>query len=265
MTVKDLRHYKGEDQVLSSQELKLKLNKDKASNFVQVKSQIPSLDRAIEYFGDGELYALSGPTKHGKTLLAETLTVNFANQNQFATWFTFEVPARQFLSHFNPLPLIFMPAKLKAHAMDWLEDRILEAFQKYQTRIVFIDHLHFLFDIARARNTSLEIGSVIRKLKVLAVENNFVIFLLCHTTKGKSDSDLSYESIRDSSFVSQESDSVLMIQRTPTKGENTARLSVEFHRRTGVLDKTIDLIKVDGYLREKDTTQAQGNERPRYY
>lgn len=136
--------------------------------------------------------------------------------------------------------------------MDWLEARIIESFLKYQTRIVFIDHLHFLFDIARARNTSLEIGSVIRKLKTIAVENSFIIFLLCHTTKGKSDSELSYESIRDSSFVSQESDSVFMIQRTPQKGENAARLSVEFHRRTGVLDKTIDLIKLNGYLREKD-------------
>lgn len=258
MTVRDLqslRQYSGEDQIISSHELKLKLKQEKSSNFVQVKSKIPALDNYIEDFRDGELISISGPTKHGKTLFAETLTVNFANQNHFSLWFTFEVPPRQFLSHFSPaLPLIFMPSKLKAHAMDWLEARILESFLKYQTRIIFIDHLHFLFDIARARNTSLEIGSVIRKLKTIAVENNFIIFLLCHTTKGKSDSELSYESIRDSSFISQESDSVLMIQRTPNKGDNAARLSVEFHRRTGVLDKTVDLMKVHGYLRERDSS-----------
>ena len=77
-----------------------------------------------------------------------------------------------------------------------------------------------------------------------------MVFLLCHTTKGKADGTLSYENIRDSSFVSQESDCVLMIKRTPDDGENTARARVEFHRRTGVLEKTVDLIKVDGLLHE---------------
>jgi hypothetical protein len=62
---------------------------------------------------------------------------------------------------------------------------------------------------------------------------------------------MSYEAIRDSSFISQESDSVFMIKRTPKDGEDTARMRVEFHRRTGILEKTIDLIKVKGYLAER--------------
>lgn len=254
MTVKDwnsLRQYEGEDQVVSSHELKLKLSQEKAENFTQVKSQIPSLDRYIEDFRDGELIVISGPTKNGKTLLAETLTVNFTNQNHFALWFTFEVPARQFLSHFYPaLPLIFMPSKLKAHAMDWLESRILESYLKYQTRIIFIDHLHYIFDMARSKNTSLDIGVVIRKLKMIAVENNFIVFLLCHTTKGKSDTDLSYESIRDSSIIAQESDAVMMVKRVPEEGDNRARVRLEFHRRTGYMEKVIHMEKIRGYLRE---------------
>jgi replicative DNA helicase len=254
MTVKDwqsLRQYEGEDQVISSHELKLKLSQEKSENFTQVKSQIPSLDKYIEDFRDGELIVISGPTKNGKTLLAETLTVNFTNQNHFALWFTFEVPPRQFLSHFSPaLPLIFMPSKLKAHAMDWLESRILESFLKYQTRIIFIDHLHYIFDMARSKNTSLDIGVVIRKLKTIAVENNFVIFLLCHTTKGKSETELSYESIRDSSIIAQESDAVMMVKRVPEEGDNRARVRLEFHRRTGFMEKVIHLEKIRGYLRE---------------
>jgi len=61
---------------------------------------------------------------------------------------------------------------------------------------------------------------------------------------------LSYESIRDSSFISQESDCVLMIKRDKDRGETAAKLSVEFHRRTGVWEKMIDLKKENGYLVE---------------
>ena len=204
----------------------------------------------VDGFRGGELYVISGPTKNGKTLFAQTLTVGFSNQQFQPLWFTFEVPARQFLSQFPELPLIYLPAKLRAHALPWVEDRIHESFLKYHTRIIFIDHLHFLFDLARMRNPSIEIGQVIRRLKTMAVSEDLLIFLLCHTVKGKSDSNLSYESIRDSSFISQESDCVMMIQRTPDDGLNTARLSVEFHRRTGILEKMIPLVKIEGILRE---------------
>jgi len=246
---KSLAEYKGKDRVISSLEMEAVVTRESHSIF-DVRSGIPSIDRYVDGFRDGEVYAVSGPTKNGKTLLAQTLTVNFAKQNAYSLWFTFEVPARQFLSQFDELPLFYMPTKLKTYAMDWLEERILESFAKYHTRIVFIDHLHYLFDMARTRNTSLEIGTVIRKLKTIAVNNGFCIFLLCHTTKGKSDDNLSYESIRDSSFVSQESDCVLMVKRTPGKGSNRARCRIEFHRRTGVLEKVIELEKHGSYLRE---------------
>lgn len=253
-TLKNLVDYEGEDRIVSSHEMSLKL-KESPDSIIQVKSFIPSLDSVIEDFRDGELIIISGPTKNGKTLFAQTLTANFTKQQYFPLWFSYEVPARQFLSQFPDLPLIYLPKRLKAHALPWVEERIQESFLKFHTRIIFIDHLHFLFDMARTRNPSIEIGTVIRKLKTLAVNNGLIIFLLCHTTKGKSENDLSYESIRDSSFISQESDSVLMIKRTPEKGENAARLRVEFHRRTGVLEKVIDLVKVSGYLREKSNLE----------
>ncbi len=257
---KDLKNYRGPDQVITSFEFKAALGKKKETA-VNVRSLIPSLDAAIDGFQDGELISISGPTKNGKTLLAQSLTVNFSKQQIFSLWFSFEVPARQFLSQFPALPLIYMPSKLKAHAMPWIEERIIESFIKYRTRVIFIDHLHYLVDLARMKNPSIEIGQVIRTLKMLAVNEGFIIFLLCHTTKGKNESDLSYESIRDSSFVSQESDSVFMIKRTPDEGENRARLRVEFHRRTGILESVIDLIKVNGYLQERSYQEAKDEAR----
>jgi len=253
MSSEELRTYSGEDRVISSVEMDLNL-KSLPEALVNVKSLIPGLDQAMDGFRDGELIAISGPTKMGKTLLAQTLTVNMVKQKEFPLFFTFEVPARQFLDQIaagkETPPMLYMPAKLKAHAMIWVEDRINEAFQKYHTRVVFIDHLHYLVDIARIRQPSLEIGTVIRRLKSIAVQGNYVIFLLCHTKMGKHDGGLSYESIRDSSFISQESDSVIMIKRAPECGMTAARARVEFHRRTGVMEKVVCLQKRDAFLVE---------------
>ena len=42
----------------------------------------------------------------------------------------------------------------------------------------------------------------------------------------------------------------MMIKRTLEEGENRARVRVEFHRRTGVMERTVELIKIGGYLVE---------------
>lgn len=255
--ISQLAAYDGEDQITTSHEMQIRLMSEKVAEYVNVKSLIPGIDAACEGFRDGELITISGPTKNGKTLLAQTFTHKFSRQGQPPLWFSFEVPARQFLSQFADLPLIYMPCKLKARAMDWFEDRVYESFAKFNTRIIFIDHLHFLVDMAKQWQMSLEIGTIIRKLKTMAVEGNFVIFLLCHTKMGKHDGTLSYESIRDSSFISQESDSVIMVKRTPEITENSARARIEFHRRTGVMERVVELVKVGNYLEESTAIQEK--------
>ena len=182
------------------------------------------------------------------------LTSEFTKQNAFPLWFPYEMPPKYFLQAFPELPLFYLPRKLKMHTMDWIIEKMNESFRKYHTRIVFIDHLHYLFDMARVKSPSIEIGTIIRRLKLTAVNRGYIIFLLCHTRKGASINEkLSYELIRDSSFVSQESDAVLMIARNlKNPKSNEAWLRLEFHRRTGVLNKVIELVKIGGYLHEME-------------
>jgi len=251
---KNLKEYDGPDKVITSHEMSLLLAEE-TSSWIAVKSRMPTLDRYCDGFRDGELIVISGPTKHGKTLLAQSLTLAFVKQQEFPLWFTFEVPARQFLSQFPDLPLFYLPQKLRAHALPWIEERIQESFEKYRTRIVFLDHLHYLFDMARAKSPSIEIGTVIRRLKTMAVEMGLCVFLLCHTTKGKPDDEMTYDSIRDSSFVSQESDCVIMIRRNPENGETAAKISIEFHRRTGVLKKMFNVQRENGFLVETQSVK----------
>ncbi len=118
----NLAEYAGEDQVISSQEMSLRF-KDRPESIINVKSFIPSLDAAVDGFRDGELITISGPTKQGKTLLAQSLTAAFVKQQYYPLWFSFEVPARQFLNQFYKLPLIYMPQKLRPHALPWFEGK----------------------------------------------------------------------------------------------------------------------------------------------
>lgn len=248
-TAEYFEHYCEDDKVVTSYELRDKLLAEKKTPHINVKSKIPGIDYACEGFQDGELIVISGPTKNGKTLLAQTFTVNFSKQKEYAGWFSYEVPARQFLEQFPILPLFYLPQKNQAQDFDWFMKRCLESYFKYNARVFFIDHLHYLVDQARIKNPSLDIGVIVRRIKRFAVENDFVIFLLCHVGKNTGD-DISHKDLRDSSFIAQESDCVIMVKRTPNDGQNTARARVEFHRRTGIMEQVVYLEKQHGILRE---------------
>ncbi len=245
--ISKLREYQGEDQVVTSHELQDIIRKQPPVRVFN--SKIPSLDRAINGFEPGELIVISGPRKSGKTLLAQSLTKNFVDQDIRSLWFSYELTPRQFLDRFRDLPLFVLPKKLKAYALDWMQDRIVEALAKYGIGVVFIDHLHFLFDMARSKHASIEIGQIIRWLKTLAIELNLVIFLICHLQKIRFDVEPDDTNIRDSSFVSQESDVGLILWRV-RNSEDHAWLKVCYSRRTGVIDKKIKLVKVSGLLGE---------------
>ena len=170
-----LKDYQGDDQIITSYDLQESVKQE-----VPLKvftSKLPSLDKAINGFQPGELIAISGPRKSGKTLLAQSLTTNFIDQDIKSLWFSYELTSRQFIERFPNLPFFVLPLKLKAYALDWVQDRILEALTKYGIEVIFIDHLHFLFDMARSKSVSIEIGQIIRWLKTLAIELNLVIFV----------------------------------------------------------------------------------------
>ena len=239
-----------DDRIISSFEFLAQIKEQQETRKTPYTSLLPTLDTLVEGFEPGELITISGPTKNGKTLLGQTMTKNFYHNQVISLWFSFEVPPKQFLSQFGrELPLIYMPAHLKAASLPWLKSKIIQAQELYNIKIVFIDHLHFLFDMMASKNTSLQIGQVIRELKGIAINNQLVIFLMAHTQKGEGNS---YSHIRDSSFVSQESDSVFMVQRsTDPKKKTEGFVIVEFHRRTGVLREIVPLIKVGNFFEER--------------
>ncbi len=244
-----LKDYTGEDEVLTSTEMKAMADDEPHRDWF--RSGFPTLDKEIEGFEAGQLIALSGPRKSGKTLLCQTLTKMFHEQGLASPWFSYELTPRQFFRAFDEveLPVFLMPRKNKAHDLVWLQDRILESISKFGVSVVFIDHLHFLFDLARVKNTSIEIGQVIRFLKGLAIDLNITIFVLCHMKKLQYDTEPSDTDFRDSSFVASESDTGLIIWRVKDSA-NQAWLKICYSRRTGAWEKNIPLMKTNGLLKE---------------
>lgn len=251
-----LSNYDGQDKVISSIEMADYIHglaKDRQE--VTMKSGIPALDNYIHAFYGGELTIISGETGQGKTLTAQSFTYEFYKQNQPCLWFTYEVQPEQFLKQFHtPIPIFYMPMELKAKSLRWIEDRILEAKLKYQVTSVFVDHLHFLIDLHKGSNMSLEIGFVMRELKRLALKYNIAFFLLAHTNRMRLEGEPDVDSLRDSAMIGCEADNVFFVWRR--KGtDNQAVLKIAKNRRFGIMGKKITLQKQGKYLVEVTNDQ----------
>lgn len=260
-----LSEYDGPDKLIESFTAQEQVKNDPKAT-VSFKYGIDGLDELTEGARGGELIVLSGPTKHGKTLLAQSLTVNFWKQKPAVSsmWLSYEMRKKEFINAFPELPFFCLPDNLTGKSMKWLDRRILEGRIKYNIRAVFIDHLHFLVDMSVLRNASLDLGAVVRNIKTLAIQHNVWIGLICHIKKNLLEKEPDVSDIRDSSFISQDADSTWMVFRKHDIGTkeygNRASVKVCNHRYTGVMDKKVNLVKVDGLLRE----EAKGSGYPEF-
>lgn len=220
-----LLRYEGADKIVSSHEKFAEVKKEQEMDTAayRMRSDISKLDEMTGGFRLGTLNIVSGPTGEGKTTWMQTLTSNFAIQTIPAVWFSFEVMPAEFFEKFgNTLPLFYLPRSIPENSsVDWITLRIIEAQAKYKTKAVFIDHLHYLSEmqgLATQDKTSFLIGDIMRRLKRVSIMLEVGIFLVAHV---KSDSGnyqqikkyYTKDDIRDSSFVKQEADTVMMIWR----------------------------------------------------
>ncbi len=252
-----LYKYNGNDKIVLSTEIAERLSAFDDMASCRYSFGIPSLDKLIEGVQLGELTILSGPTGTGKTLLAQSLTRNFHKQNIISLWFTYEVPTWQFLRQFGTeLPVFCLPQALTDNSLDWLEKRIYESYLKFESKVVFIDHLHYLIDMQSKQNISLEIGFLMRSLKKLAIKYAQCIFLIAHMSKIKEEKEPDTEHLRDSGMIGCEADNVFFIWRKKSNLQESV-LKISKNRRCGQMGKKIDLIKIGAYLEEKSNRRDE--------
>lgn len=213
----ELSTYDGEDRVVLAQELQNELSLTDDSMF-RFNTGIKSMDRILDGVECGELIVVTGLTGGGKTTLLMTITNNMAESGVKSCWFTLEVTPRQFLKKMvargGDLPEFYIPKENKDNTLKWIEERIVESMVKYNSRVVFIDHINAIYSLIQSQgNVSLEIGDLVAKIKSIAIKHNQIIFLIAHCKDPVDSKEPTERSIRDSGLISRYADSILGIWR----------------------------------------------------
>jgi len=263
---KNLFKYNEDDRIIDSFEKKIALDiqaKEDESKEI-IKSGFPTLDNWLNGFFPGELIIISGPTKCGKTSLIQTMTQNISKEDKhLCLWFSYEMTLKQLFSKFNKndFPLFLVPNIIKNDNIAWIEERIAEAKIKHNVKVIFIDHLGFLKDSERVSDKRIEIDTIIRKIKKIALKYDIVIFLVHHIRKIEKWTIPTVEDLKESSAVAQDSDKVLMIWREFERDgreyilTGNTILSVEIDRREGVYKRSFKLKydNINNVFREPDS------------
>jgi replicative DNA helicase len=175
-------------------------------------------NQKIEGLETGEVAVVTGYTKNGKTLFAESWlrSMTLANPAMCPVIFSFELQPQKLLAKYqaDPQHPVFLPLQLKTMSFDWLLERCLEAKLKHHAQAILIDHLHFLVDMNTRQNMSLNIGAFMRSLKhEIAKGLNMAVILIAHQGQPKENQRANLGGLRDSSFIAQESDMVIVVSR----------------------------------------------------
>jgi len=188
------------------------------------------LDSLLCGFDKGELIVVSGSTATGKTLFVLNCLINaYLNFSGKFTSLIFslemtnpQVTARikQLLSadlvaeEMKNLP-IFMYSSRTSPSISKMRHVMTECQKNHGLDLVIIDHLHYFSRVVD--NQANEIGHLVREVKSLAMTFEVPIILVAHTRKrgvGESiDKEPSFDDLRDSSFIAQDADVVVMLKR----------------------------------------------------
>jgi replicative DNA helicase len=257
-----LMGYDGPDRVYTNVDYWMEQDGKKDKIVQTYESKIFSLDAYTGGFQVGEVWVISGPSKHGKTTLCESMSHNFTQQGAKVLWFAFESANQFMVRQKDSGDIIYVPREKKPNNMTWIEDRVLEAKLKFNCNVVFLDHLHYLAPFDKLlKNPSVTIGALMRTLvSEIAAKYEILVILVAHVTKLDFTEEPNENDIRDSSFVTQEAHGTIMVYRRLKEGkrwgdqdpfDSKSKLIVCNARRTGAMRGKVNLEKKGNYLVEE--------------
>lgn len=230
-----LESYKGDDNVISFEEI---YENEKDVKYEYISTGHQGLDEAL---GGGiktkELIVISGFTGNGKTSFCFDLTRNMKSQNCF--WLPFEESANEFARKniiWRQEPIHFYtPAKIVREDIGWIEERILEAVIKYQSKVVFIDNLHFI-TMGEEFNQFAKQGTFTKELKRIADRLDVAIVLIAHLRKSKEGIHKmpTFEDISGSSDVVKLANKVITVWREAKKNMTDGSIEYSGFTKVGI-------------------------------
>lgn len=204
-----MQEYSGDDEVVLIEDL----DTTEFEKEERYYTNIPKMDAILDGFRSNQLVAVSAPSKAGKTQFCVHLARQFPNP----TMFLFEETAHEVLYKYRQkaiaLPKMYVLKNLTEYGVDYIYRKMIEAWAKYNSRIFFIDHLHYLIPSEGNEHITYKIKKIMQELKQFAKRHHFTIFLVAHISHQSYDQPPGIEDIRDSSFIIQYADTTLMLWR----------------------------------------------------
>ena len=249
--------YTGVDELISSLDILERIKTQPEEE--KFMTGIVALDNILKGFRKNQLIVLAAPTKSGKSQMTIELSVRMPQMK--AVFIPFEESAEELVRKFHDRgevpPLFYTPKAITGSTVAWIEKKVVEGIVKFNSKLFFIDHLHFIVPFSSDRLDT-RIGQVMRDLKRIAKEHEVVIVIVAHLKKTNVTVSPTLEDLRDSSFIAQEADTVLMMWRNSRRNSegvmettNQTILSVQANRRTGNTGN-VKLIFKDGRYFEED-------------
>lgn len=218
------------------------------------------IDNMTKGLVGGELIVIGARTSVGKTQLSTNIAYRVAREGSPVLFVTLEMTKVELTSRImkiaDPMPVTNLPIYYQsAGELDWRDvDQLMGNAIKSGVKLVIIDHLHYFS--RSTENAAQEIGRVTKQFKKNAVEHNVPVILVSHVRKmvGKQKKPTS-EDLRDSSFVAQDADIVIMLHK---ELNNTERVEafLEKNRNRGIFPNTAyGVFKSEGaalYERDKN-------------
>lgn len=257
------RVYRGEDKVIPFSDVMTRIKS--SADDLKIFTGWEKLDALLKGFRLQQLIVVGALTKSGKTSWLMDMSTRLQEYNPL--WFSFEQSVDELISicveRGQTPPLAFTPESLMGSSVEWVESKIVESIAKYDTKIVFIDHLDFIVPLD-GNNHHLQIAKTMRELKGLAKKWNIIIFIIAHLQKAKMSEQPTLEDFRGSSSIAQECDTAIVLWRQMNKEDgqvvitNNVNVSIQANRRHGSTGN-VKMVYNNGLFTEQDwgETEAQ--------
>lgn len=167
---------------------------------------------------EGDLVIITGLSSHGKTTLAQNISVNLAKNAFPSIWFSYEVLMQNLFAKFKVMGAedmcLYTPKRTASGNLEWIQNKIEEGVRNFGTKFVFIDHIDFVTpkNIKNSDQRRNVLSNITQELKDMAREMKLIIFLVSHLNKVKG-REPEIQDISESSGIYKIADFVFCIKR----------------------------------------------------
>ncbi|MGQ4876261.1 MAG: DnaB-like helicase C-terminal domain-containing protein [Promethearchaeia archaeon] len=170
---------------------------------------------------EGDLIIGTGLSGMGKTTFFSNISVNLSNIGNSCIWFSYEMIIDNFYAGFKEMNCdcenlkLYTPKQMSNGNLEWIQTKIKEGLEKYNTKFVFIDHIDFLAPKNKVKSSEqkrMVIRDICMELKTLAIELKVVIFLISHVKKVQGRA-IEMQDLTESGAIYQLADMVLVVER----------------------------------------------------